>query len=713
MKIAKKLLAILLLLVLVFSVLTPPGTAWAAEDDEDEDSGGGINFSALFDRLFAGLDNYRKDESDDNSAAGDVQWYVNNSGILENRSIIHDAMRSIGFGLTKLLCNAANAVETLYDKTFGMIDITQYPKINDLLTQLRPVLVALTCLCLIGLGATMIVTQQKVPLVRNILLGALVICASGWIFSTANELVSDFKSGVLGDDDVNQSYAIVNDNIIDLVALDKNGNIGNLNYAEGKGIVYGVGAEDKEDLNAIDINEVLDWCSKKNGMKLYGWSKTFNNKIKFRAVQIGKNNWTTTENYDGLTKANIGNEFYYRYSFDFWCCSLQLIGLVLLFAALAYKNVRIAYELVVSRILAYMYAADVGNGERLKNILFFVRDTYITLAVSVLCVKLYAIFNAAIISFGITGLSKGIASVFIAYAVIDGPNLVERLLGMDAGLSSSLARTAAMFGLAKGAAKLGVSAVKGAAGVAKKGIDKMKVGAAEDGGKTEQGGHSRASGKNSSGSGTATAAAMSQSMEEKQGKSFDPSFMEEKRAESGTAAPMGGKASGTQRTGGNSRSGSSAAGTQTEQFSRAMHSSSSNSGGGKNAASQSGKTVRAAPSASTAAKTQRVSNPAFSDAVRRLTPPQTASAAERKDFNRQMNAIVRTKKHAPIQPAPDAPDYEKRNYEKGLELAAAYRSYQPQQPAPSPEPKQEQAQDVSKPTAADEPEQKEDTDNGE
>ena len=45
----------------------------------------------------------------------------------------------------------------------------------------------------------------------------------------------------------------------------------------------------------------------------------------------------------------------------------------------------------MGRILAFFFSADVGNGERLKQILYFIRDTYIALCVSVLCVRLFQI----------------------------------------------------------------------------------------------------------------------------------------------------------------------------------------------------------------------------------------------------------------------------------------------------------------------------------
>ena len=72
---------------------------------------------------------------------------------------------------------------------------------------------------------------------------------------------------------------------------------------------------------------------------------------------------------------------------------------------------------------------------------------------------------------------------------------------------------------------------------------------------------------------------------------------------------------------------------------------------------------------------KRVSNPAFSEAVKRLTPGPESSAEERKDFNRQVTAIVRGRKHRAIQPPVGADLYQVKNYEKALELERAYHAY--------------------------------------
>lgn len=629
-------------LLLAFLCLLPCTTALAAETGSENNT-----------TTPAADDPYYKGESDDNSDADDLQWYRDNAALLENNNIFSDALRSVSWSITDLVCKVANVAETLYTKTFGLIDITNYPQINDLLDTLRPVLLALTVLCCAGLGIMLLVQHEKrPPLLRNILLGIVAVSASAWLFSTANDLVIAFRDGILGGEEVNQSYELVESNLIDLIRIDKRGDINALNYKAGQGAIYGVGIAGQDDMDSIDLCETLDWHTAKNGKNLYGWSTEFNNRVKYRLAHTADGD-VARKNYDGLTSANIGNQFFYRYSFDFWSCLLQLLSLSLLFLALCYKNVRIAYELVVSRLLAFLFAADIGGGEKLKNTLLFVRDTYLTMCVCVLSVKLYEIMVGLVTSFGITGIGKGIVCLLIAYAVIDGPNLVERILGMDAGLSSSVGRAMALFGAGRAAgrtaARLGGKAVRGVKNTAM---------AAATGTTLRQ---RREKGTPGEQFGKGIHQRFHREEDEEQPHRQDARQQEQqfRQQEARSAQPRTAETPDT-------------ADEQTVEAAPAkpqpfptdfMDAGTAGTSGGSNFGN------------SVPEVKKRVSNPAFSAAVKRLTPGPESSAEERKDFNRQVTAIVRGRKHRAIQPPVGADLYQVKNYEKALELEKAYHAY--------------------------------------
>ncbi len=579
--------------------------------------------------------------------AEDISWQKRNREILVNHSAVGDAIRYLVKTLTNLMAYLANILENLYNKTFGFIDVTNYPEINNIISMLTPVLVALIVLCLTVLGIILMVNREKRPVLRNILLGILAVSCSSYLFIAANSLTGYFKDGILGSGSYNyQSYRLVNDNMIDLVGIDKVGNTGVLNYSTGAGIVHNAGITDKTTLANIDFSETLNWSDEEKGRNLYGWSDTFNNKIRYRAVNVG-DKFVSAENYNGVLKTTIGNEFYYRYSFDFWSFFLQCLAMIILFAALSYKNIRIAYELIIARILAYMHAADVTGGERLKQILFFIRDVYITLCISILSVKLFSVLSEAMPHLGINGISKGVISCFIAYVVIDGPNIAERIFGLDAGLSSSLARTAAVFGFATGAgravARGGHRAVNKVLGEKTRDMSVPQDGKRHGGLIEKFNGKGKQEAGNNSNSG---------------------SFVTTGKSKNHTGDIMNETGSSVKSDIYSSKGGS---GLNTDFM------NTSSSGEASGVMNDTGASSAAAPNINIPTESRKYSNPEFSTLVRNLKPGEGASPGERKDFNRQVTNIVRGN-HKAIKPSDKSrAEYKDRNYQKAKKLEEAYK----------------------------------------
>ena len=384
-------------------------------------------------------------------------WYMNNADLLENNSAMATGIRKIAWGIIGLFCKMVDACQNVYDKTFGFIDLTNYPEINNLLVKLRPVLVAITVLCIRLLGISIMVRKDKPQIATHFIYFVLAVSCSAWLFSTANGLVTSFKDGVYDTAKSQQAYETVNDNIFDLVKIENKTKIQNLNASKGLNFKKYGGAKkaikNQNTFKQTNYAETLNWKDDSVGKNAYGWNSDFNNVIQYR--ELGGN---LVENYPGVLGTTIGNEFYYRYTFDFWTCILELGSLVVLYLGLSYKNMRIAYELVTARIMSYMYAGVVTSGERMKQILGFIRDTYIALCISVLSIKLYNVFSAYITTKA-DGLTRGILLLFLAYIVIDGPNIAQRILGMDAGLQSSVARAMGIGFMAKSAL---TSPIKGA-----------------------------------------------------------------------------------------------------------------------------------------------------------------------------------------------------------------------------------------------------------
>lgn len=408
------------------------------------------------------------------AAEGD-QWksfYIINADILETNSLLSSGLRSVGWAIVKWLVSVTDTVQTLYDKSFGFIDMTTNPVINDFVQRFKPAFVALTALALLYLGYILIMKHDKKPDIGvNICIAILCVSCSTFIFGTLNSLAYSFKTGVdsysyKGADKA--AMTIVDESATDVLKLYKKYGV-NLKPADYKKNTAGI---TEKNFGYFRINSLINYSSddfdtEENPFK---YRITGSNPSGEPIIKENSNGWGINSGDD----EDFGNDFYYRYKFDWLSAYIQLVAVIIVYVAMAYKCVRVAFELVVARLLAYLYSAELSGGEKIRKILCFIRDSYILLGVTAICIKLYAVFTGFIHSYVGSGLVSAVFSLFLAFTVIDGPNLVEKLLGMDAGLRSSTARMMAIGGMAIGAGRAAGRTGTGLYGTGRKLTEKLK-----------------------------------------------------------------------------------------------------------------------------------------------------------------------------------------------------------------------------------------------
>lgn len=396
------------------------------------------------------------------AAAPNAIYYQKNAAIFNNASITMTAFRELMWGVTRLFIWFSEQCNELYNTAFGFIDWTTNPKINNFVMMFRPILLGLIVISLVWLGIILIVQHEKKPKLHiNIIIFVLVMTSSTYIFSTLNSLTMDFKNGI-GASQTSTSkeiYDIVNANTVDLVNLGtKTGRFGtltNLDFEKNHEKYYG-GNITKKNLDIFDYTEVLNPQSDK-----YDWDKNSIDILSNKSIlNVDGVPGKTVEVYNGLgwnssDDADIANEFYYRYTINNVVIWIQLGALIVLYLALSYKTLRILFELISSKLLVNLYATELAGGEKVRKILEFILNSYILLGVTIITPKLYSILTALLAESVSSSLVKAIFSLFIAFCVIDGPNIVEKILGMDAGLKSSTARMLGVFAAMRTARDIG------------------------------------------------------------------------------------------------------------------------------------------------------------------------------------------------------------------------------------------------------------------
>lgn len=359
----------------------------------------------------------------------------------KNRDIFHTStipggiFRYIGWCVMKGLVWVAEQCAKLFDESFKFIDFTRYEPVEKFLTSWKPVVFALISLSILFLGLIMIFWQEKKPkLMMNICLAVLIMTSSGYLIDQLNGFVTDdIRSAILNDGDTSTGssglvYDMVGNSIYDLIYIDDKLDGGLMKMTKNNRKLY----DDftKEDLELMSINEVLKPDDVKAESK-----DLVSNRIYYK-----KGNLELKEIYNGVAWTDLLNEYYYRYDVEWFTVIVGLVSLIIVYVCLAYKVVRILYEVVVQRLLAALYSANLSSGQKTLKILDSIKDSYITLILVMVCLKIYLLAFKMVGETQFAAFSKVMLLFFLALAVADGPNIIQKLTGVDAGLSSGMGK---------------------------------------------------------------------------------------------------------------------------------------------------------------------------------------------------------------------------------------------------------------------------------
>lgn len=136
-----------------------------------------------------------------------------------------------------------------------------------------------------------------------------------------------------------------------------------------------------------------------------------------------------------LTETN----FFYRIDFLWGLFMLVITAVCLIFAGI--KLASLLYDILFAQVIAPLVAAtDMYNSGRGKKAIMNLLSCYLAMIIVVLDLRLYILILTKIQDSG--ALSNPIAVIFITVAgckfVIDGPDLLVQLLGIDAGVKSGV-----------------------------------------------------------------------------------------------------------------------------------------------------------------------------------------------------------------------------------------------------------------------------------
>nr|WP_214762891.1 hypothetical protein [Exiguobacterium sp. s146] len=257
----------------------------------------------------------------------------------------------------------------------------------------------------------------------------------------SDEAIAEIGTDSLYDGEASLSESILKRNVHDLIEHDSK----NFDANTGESL----NAIPTELIDNIRINEIFD----KNN---YDLSATGNKLAESYILWNGKETSLGKLDQSGV---EWNNQYYYRYQPN-WLTIFVTLGIMgFTLFSIAYKLARLSFELAFNYVLAILVApADLHSGQKTKKVIQSILNTFLVIILIFVSIKLYTI-GTAYLAETLDGFAYLIALIAFSVALIDGPNMVERLFGIDAGLKRGWGVALGAYAAGKGVTSAGAHAV--------------------------------------------------------------------------------------------------------------------------------------------------------------------------------------------------------------------------------------------------------------
>lgn len=380
--------------------------------------------------------------------------------------IVMDVFRSLGWIIILGLGWLVESLENITDSILGLKTFFQDEEMKSLLDMLQPLSIILMAFSFLYTGY-MLIFQKKIDregVIVNVFLALVVLALLGTGMQKADKFTDQAVSALNGGEHSSIANSVIKKGILDIGLYDlqgwENPEIDPTNNIS------------EANIRDIDINSYLA-----DGTKITKDKELSGNGVDILSNKIdtlGDGSQGLMELDDGNFITDITKEYYYRYTVDWFTIMVTLAITAFTLLTIAIKLAKLFFELAFNYVLATIIApADIHSGQKTKQVLQNILNIFLVTIMIFLSMKIYLI-GTAFIDDKLTGLPYLIALFAFSLAVIDGPNIVERLFGIDAGLKSGWGTLAGAYAGAKGLGKgvKGLSSatksagVKGLAGVA-------------------------------------------------------------------------------------------------------------------------------------------------------------------------------------------------------------------------------------------------------
>ena len=365
--------------------------------------------------------------------------------VLSQGWIVMDVFRSLGWIIILGLGWLVDSLESVTDSILGLKSFFADSGITGFIDVLRPLSVILMAFSLLYTGY-LIIFQKKVDreaITVNVFLALVVITLLGTGLEQANKFTDEAVTALNGEQKESLANTVVKAGILDVALYDLQG--WDSPEIDPKNNIP------DENIRDIDINAYLTEGTKITSDR--DLSKDGEKILAQKVDTLGDGSHGLIELDDGNFITDITKEYYYRYSVDWFTIMVTLAITAFTLLTIAIKLAKLFFELTFNYVLATIIApADIHSGQKTKQVIQNILNIFLVTIMIFLSMKIY-LMGTAFIDEKLTGLPYLIALFAFSLAVIDGPNIVERLFGIDAGLKSGWGALAGAYAGGKGISK--------------------------------------------------------------------------------------------------------------------------------------------------------------------------------------------------------------------------------------------------------------------
>jgi len=367
--------------------------------------------------------------------------------VLQISSMVNDALRSMGWILVRGLSVLIDGLESITDQILLTNTFFNNEQVVEFVLTIQPFLYVLLAGSFLFTGY-LLIFQKKferesflINLFITLLILGLLSPTMSRIQEFSDEAIAEIGTDSLYDGEASLSESILKQNVHDLIEHDSK----NFNATTGESL----NAIPTELIDNIRINEIFN----KNN---YDLSATGNKLAESYILWNGRETSLGKLDQSGV---EWNNQYYYRYQPN-WLTIFVTLGIMgFTLFSIAYKLARLSFELAFNYVLAILVApADLHSGQKTKKVIQSILNTFLVIILIFVSIKLYTI-GTAYLAETLDGFAYLIALIAFSVALIDGPNMVERLFGIDAGLKRGWGVALSAYAAGKGVTSAGAHAV--------------------------------------------------------------------------------------------------------------------------------------------------------------------------------------------------------------------------------------------------------------